>query len=307
MEIFAINVLLLLMLQLINALDQINENSSDTDEDVKYVYINGTRLDFLYWNSDLGNDKPIQITFGNESSILKYWIKDLPLKVITHGWLASDNNSTGVFVIKTAYVDTGGYNIITVDWSSIGNDIIYSIPARSTASVGAKIAEFLDNVVKVTNLRASDIHLIGHSLGAHVSGSCGSNFKSGKIGRITALDPAAPGFEYFSFNTKPLSSADAEYVDVIHTAAGSYGYMENLGHGDFFPNSGFAPQPGCISLIKMLDFISCSHSRAHELYTDSVYHKKSLIAVKCSTWSSFKDGKCENETRVFLGHDASPW
>lgn len=51
--------------------------------------------------------------------------------------------------------------------------------------MGAKIAEFLDNVVKFTNSRASDIHLIGHSLGAHVSGSIGSNFKSGKIGRIT--------------------------------------------------------------------------------------------------------------------------
>jgi len=58
--------------------------------------------------SILGNDKPIKIEFGNESSVLDYWIDDFPLKVITHGWLASDNNSTGVFTIKTGtlYVKT---------------------------------------------------------------------------------------------------------------------------------------------------------------------------------------------------------
>lgn len=52
-------------------------------------------------NRDLGNGKPIKIEFGNESVIANHWIKDLPLKVITHGWLASDENCRGVFVIKT--------------------------------------------------------------------------------------------------------------------------------------------------------------------------------------------------------------
>lgn len=33
------------------AFDQIYGNSTDTDKDVKYVYINETRLDFVYWNS----------------------------------------------------------------------------------------------------------------------------------------------------------------------------------------------------------------------------------------------------------------
>lgn len=51
--------------------------------------------------------------------------------------------------------------------------------------MGAKIAEFLDRVVEITKLRTSDIHFIGHSLGAHVAGSSGYNLKSGKIGRIT--------------------------------------------------------------------------------------------------------------------------
>lgn len=52
--------------------------------------------------------------------------------------------------------------------------------------------------------------------------------------------------------------------------------------------------------------VSCSHTRAHELYADSVYNKYSLIAVQCSTWSNFKDGECKNNTRIPLGHDATP-
>lgn len=52
-------------------------------------------------NRNLGNDKPIEIKFHEESSILEYWIKGLPLKLITHGWLGSLKNPNGVISIKT--------------------------------------------------------------------------------------------------------------------------------------------------------------------------------------------------------------
>lgn len=59
---------------------------------VKTAYVSNRRL---------GNNRSIKIEFGNESSIVDYWIDGLPLKVITHGWLASQINFTGVFCIKT--------------------------------------------------------------------------------------------------------------------------------------------------------------------------------------------------------------
>lgn len=34
-------------------------------------------------------------------------------------------------------------------------------------------------------------------------------------------------------------------MDVIHTAAGMVGYLEPIGHCDFYPNGGKASQPGC--------------------------------------------------------------
>ena len=50
----------------------------------------------------LENYQPKKIEFGNESSVLDYWLDGLPLKVITHGWLSSDENVDGVFSIKTS-------------------------------------------------------------------------------------------------------------------------------------------------------------------------------------------------------------
>lgn len=49
----------------------------------------------------LGNDKPIVIEFGNEKQMINNWLLGRPLKVITHGWLSSDDDESGVFSIKT--------------------------------------------------------------------------------------------------------------------------------------------------------------------------------------------------------------
>uniref|UniRef100_A0A2H8TZ83 Pancreatic triacylglycerol lipase n=1 Tax=Melanaphis sacchari TaxID=742174 RepID=A0A2H8TZ83_9HEMI len=280
-------------------------NSSDQEDIEQPQSIDETRLKIFYSNSNLGNSKKIPIGCGNESSILDYWIKDLPLKVITHGWLSSDKNNDGVFIIRNAYIDVGGFNVISVDWSSIAKDPKYPVPAILTRAIGSTVAKFLDRLVGVTGIESSDIHLIGHSLGAHVVGSCGSYFKSGKIGRITGLDPAKPGYEIVAVHLPYLNKKDAQFVDIIHTSGGFMGFFESIGHADFFPNSGSPPQPGCYSFFDLLDFMHCSHSRSYELYADSVYHMKSLVAVKCPSWIDFKHDKCENNIREFMGHDTS--
>lgn len=60
--------------------------------------------------------------------------------------------------------------------------------------------------------------MIGHGLGAHISGYVGKIIPG--IKRITALDPTGPGFEEMPAEVK-LTPDDANYVQVLHTDANS--------------------------------------------------------------------------------------
>ena len=53
--------------------------------------------------------------------------------------------------------------------------------------------------------------------------------------------------------TKRLSKSSAEFVDVVHTTGKMVSIHEPLGHVDFYPNGGSAPQPGkkLILLIRL--------------------------------------------------------
>lgn len=59
------------------------------------------------------------------------------------------------------------------------------------------------------------IHVMGHSLGAHISSYFGKGIPG--LSRITAFDPAQPGFEGCPGEVR-LDKSDAHFVDVIHTS-----------------------------------------------------------------------------------------
>ena len=99
------------------------------------------------------------------------------------------------------------------------------------------------------------LHLVGHSLGAHICGVAALELKnrqtSWKVSRITGLDPAQPCFRNVSL-TLQLDRTDAPFVDVIHTNGRymtriGFGLPEPIGHVDFYPNGGKS-QPGCVRL-----------------------------------------------------------
>ncbi|CAB3247735.1 unnamed protein product [Arctia plantaginis] len=172
-----------------------------------------------------------------------------PLKIITHGWKSSADKE-GVEDIKTAYLETKNVKVITIDWSEVA-DSIYPWVAYQAKGIGAKVAQFISALHKRYNITGKQFHLIGHSLGAHIMGIAASrsNFT---VDRITGLDPARPLFEYPSFkHLENLDPSDADFVDVIHTCCGVLGYEAPTGTVDFYPNSGFPPQPGCGSIQKI--------------------------------------------------------
>ena len=67
-------------------------------------------------------------------------------------------------------------------------------------------------------MRAKDVHIIGHSLGAHIAGYAGERVPG--LARITGLDPAEPLFQDMPEFVR-LDPSDAHFVDVIHTDAKS--------------------------------------------------------------------------------------
>lgn len=104
-------------------------------------------------------------------------------------------------------------------------------------------AQLLDFLVANGMFRLEDIHVIGFSLGAQTSGLISNYMRSGRLKRITGLDPAKPLFVLASDDHR-LSLNDAEFVDVIHTDVLQRGILKPCGHADFYVNGGIE-QPGC--------------------------------------------------------------
>lgn len=179
---------------------------------------------------------PKEIDWDSNDDVLEYFDSNLETKFIIHGWRSSSSSET-VQDIKNEYLAIGDYNIFAVNWQELAANLYYFTPARQTEQVGGLVAALIDKLI-VRGAKLSSIHLIGHSLGAHTCGYAGSMIKSGKVGRISGLDPANPYFELRTISHR-LDPSDAEFVDVIHTCAGEAGYYEALGHVDFYPNGVF--------------------------------------------------------------------
>ncbi|KAJ8025384.1 Inactive pancreatic lipase-related protein 1 [Holothuria leucospilota] len=174
-----------------------------------------------------------------------------------------------------------------VDWREGAQDIYYKV-RQNTRVVALEVAEMLKRLMASTETTPKELHLIGHSLGAHIAGYVGEIVPS--IGRITGLDPAGPGFDenqsIFEKHCK-LDPTDADFVDVVHTD-GFYGNKFPLGHQDFFPNGGVT-QPGCKwTVTRNL----CDHLRALDLFTESITTACPFIGYPCDSWEDFENRKC---------------
>ncbi|CAO1427396.1 unnamed protein product [Diamesa hyperborea] len=209
------------------------------------------------------------------------WIDDgnfdveKPVKILIHGWNA-DAEHMAMQPVKIAYLRKNTTNVLVVDWKEIA--VLRYIVARSLiVAIAEKISRKLFRFMGETKMKPDQIHIIGHSLGAHISGQIGRYFH-GAIGRITGLDSAGPLFTPLSLDA--LHKSNAIFIDVIHTAGGVSGEIERRGHADFYPNSGRAPQPGCEKL-DLITVTACSHYRAPLLYAESIFIPDSFYAAQC--------------------------
>uniref|UniRef100_A0A2H1W795 SFRICE_006928 n=1 Tax=Spodoptera frugiperda TaxID=7108 RepID=A0A2H1W795_SPOFR len=235
------------------------------------------------------------LTLAPEEIPKERWFNPaLPFRIFLHGF--TDDPSNFIYQnISEAFLKQGDVNILALDASSL----IGGLYLRSTVMVqfiGERLGSVLAALVPA-GLEASNIHLIGHSLGSHIAGFTAKTFynQTGqRVGRISSLDPAGPCFSNLGSDLR-LSKEDADFVDVIHTDAGVYGLNEAIGHVDFYPNGG-SEQPNC--LIQ-----TCSHSRVPLLFAESVLEPNAFIGVQCSSWKQFMKGNCDfKDTRIMGFH-----
>ncbi|XP_043267432.1 pancreatic triacylglycerol lipase-like [Venturia canescens] len=221
---------------------------------------------------------------------------DKPTKILIHGWIDSANTYWLVDMRKN-YLAASDCNVIVVDWNA-GSSKAYLAAAHLTRQVGEQLGDFLQYLKAEGNLSYANVHMLGHSLGAHVAGYAGASVPS-KIGRITGLDPARPAFEVPILKGRKdrLDSSDASFVDVIHSCAGTAGFVRPIGHADFYPNGGSFRQPGCSAVSSQY----CSHGRSHQFMAESIVGTKDFIAFMCESWTDFMAGKCDGNMVTTMG------
>ncbi|OQV24597.1 Pancreatic triacylglycerol lipase [Hypsibius exemplaris] len=243
-------------------------------------------------------------------------------QIIIHGFI--DNfqwpwwKNTIVELLKN-----GDHNVIRLDWSH-GNTPPYTQAVANLRLVGAYVAKFIHHLVTIQGVNPADIHIIGHSLGAHGAGYSGSVAQSSyniTVGRITGLDPAGPYYTNLPVSVR-LDPSDAAVVDTIVTDGHPHsilqlalGSPQPMGHINFYPNGGLE-QPGCergiISGIFQgptmnasgFDFfgtvaatafeaVACSHARAPVLFHESINNPAcTMKSFECSDYESFLRGEC---------------
>ena len=241
---------------------------------------------------------------------------------IIHGYIDKADKPF-MWGMRDALLTREDVNVIAVNWENGADSLDYRQAAANARVVGAVIAEFMNNLFWTSFITYDKMHLIGHSLGAHVAGYAGERVSG--TGRITGLDPAGPFFEDEDIKVR-LDSSDADFVDVIHTDAEDFlkigfGTTQAMGHADFYPNGG-ADQPGCtdsilkhfFSLFEGFDAakmsVTCNHRRAIYLFTESIVSSCSNMAYPCSSKDEFDLGICSfcipGITCATMGYNADP-
>ncbi|XP_070699708.1 lipase member H [Pempheris klunzingeri] len=233
-----------------------------------------------------------------------------PTTFVIHGYRPTGSPPTWLNSIREQMLARKDINVIVVDWNHGATNMNYFKAVENTHKAADNLTGFI-KIMQENGASLSSIHMIGISLGAHISGFVGANL-NGLVGRITALDPAGPQFT----GTPPedrLDHTDAQFVDVLHTDIDALGFRETLGHIDFYANGG-TDQPGCPkTILSGGAYFKCDHQRSVFLYLESINRTCASRAFPCSSNKEFLDGNCLNCEQFgaagcpVFGYDITKW
>uniref|UniRef100_A0A8B9I0W9 Triacylglycerol lipase n=1 Tax=Anser brachyrhynchus TaxID=132585 RepID=A0A8B9I0W9_9AVES len=263
-------------------------------------------LSFSLYTRETGNNSQVISAINSSTIQNSHFSSRRKTSFIIHGF-GSTGKKGWVVEMCLLLLEAENMNCIAVDWQE-GAKGTYVSAVNNIRVVGAEVAYFIKTLQNLFRYSPCEIHLIGHSLGAHTAGEAGRRLRG--IRRITGLDPAGPYFE----GTPPevrLDPSDANFVDVIHSNAAHFpaigkhswlGMYNATGHLDFYPNGGTV-MPGCNATI----FGGCHHSRSHEYYFESILYPTGFIGYPCESYKSYEAVKCfpcPQEGCPMMGHYA---
>lgn len=263
----------------------VNTNQTCPDEEVNF---------FLYTRRNHDSYQQILVNATHSNLPQLNFDASQPTKIIVHGY-NSDMELDTLVDIRTEYLKKSEHNVIAVDWRRLAAAPCYPVAVHNVPHVGECLAQLVE---RMRDLGASDIHVIGFSLGAHVPAFTANRLRPYKLPRITGLDPAMPLFVTVS-NDEKLDSSDADFVDVFHTNAFIQGKIEKSGHIDFYMNGG-VNQPGC---WQKRNPFGCNHQRAAMYYAESVNTKTGFWGWSCSGFFAYLIGFCPPKAPVIVAGD----
>ncbi|GBM27109.1 Pancreatic lipase-related protein 3 [Araneus ventricosus] len=270
---------------------------------------------------DVGGD--VLVAIKKCLSSLKLDVPGLDLEAI---WISVKLNHSKKD-LKDQFLLSADENVIVVDTSSLSlllvPRIIYPQAVADSRAIGVQVEQLITFLHERLDVDMGKVHIIGHSLGAHVGGYAGERLP--KLGRITGLDPAGPWYRKVPRNVQ-LDDADATFVDVIHSNPAplllfGFGTVEDRGHTNFWPSGGI--QRGYFPTLLRAFFnaifptepvgntVNWAHARATEFFLYSFNQSNCLpVGVECRSWSEFLQGQCNcglyGERCSFMGMFATP-
>ncbi|KAJ9580488.1 hypothetical protein L9F63_024331, partial [Diploptera punctata] len=142
------------------------------DPDVKF---------FLYTRKNPSEPQKVDLSEGMLNLTSSNFNRNHGTKFVIHGY-NSDMHLDVLENIRKAYLEEGEYNVFAVDWSNLCPGPCYPTAVYNTRFTGKCIAQFIQSL----RLQgATDLHVIGFSLGAHVTGFTANNLRPYKLPRIT--------------------------------------------------------------------------------------------------------------------------
>ncbi|XP_055944431.1 uncharacterized protein LOC129975394 [Argiope bruennichi] len=253
---------------------------------------------------------PVVFTPLKLEPILKsHFNSSLWTRLIVHGFLDGTYTMSWNLDLKDQFLLSADENVIVVDTSSLSlllvPRIIYPQTVADSRAVGVQVAQLITFLHENLGVDMGKIHIIGHSLGAHIGGYAGERLP--KLGRITGLDPAGPWYRKVPKNVE-LDDTDATFVDVIHSNPApfvlfGFGTDEDRGHINFWPSGGIQRgyfltllrvfSNGIFPTESFANPVNWAHVRATEFFLYSFNQSNCLpVGVECTSWSDFLQGQC---------------